>query len=95
MAQAQLHELKMTPGTTAEDYTAQFEMLTGRTSFNDTALEDIRSRSPQLQFHSAEDFCSDYIPQWLGCEGDTETRPLVYRDSLRQGQAKQISQCDT
>ena len=26
-ARAQLHNLKMTPGTTAEDYTAQFEML--------------------------------------------------------------------
>ena len=25
-----------------------------------------------------------------GCEGDTETRPLVYRDSLRQGQAEQM-----
>ena len=32
-ARAQLHDLKMTPGTTAEDYTAQFEMLVGRTSF--------------------------------------------------------------
>ena len=31
----------MTPGTTAEDYTARFEMLAGRTGFNDTALEDI------------------------------------------------------
>ena len=31
----------MTPSTTAEDYTAQFEMLMGRTGFNDTALEDI------------------------------------------------------
>ena len=40
-ARAQLHELKMTPGTMAEDYTARFEMLVGRTSFNDTALEDI------------------------------------------------------
>ena len=30
---AQLHELKMTPGTMAEDYTAQFEMLAGRTGF--------------------------------------------------------------
>ena len=40
-AWAQLHELKMMPGTTAEDYTAQFEMLVGRTGFNDTALEDI------------------------------------------------------
>src|SRR6266481_2842433 len=37
---AQLHELKMTPGTTAEDYTAQFEMLAGRTSFNNKVIED-------------------------------------------------------
>ena len=25
-----------------------------------------------------------------GCEGDTGMRPLVYRDTLRQGQAKQM-----
>ena len=31
----------MTLGTTAEDYTAQFEILAGRTGFNDAALEDI------------------------------------------------------
>ena len=43
-ARAQLHELKMTPSTTAEDYMAQFEILTGRTGFNDTALEDIYIR---------------------------------------------------
>ena len=53
-ARAQLHELKMTPRTTAEDYTAQFEMLAGRTGFNNAALEDIRSRSPQFNF--ATDF---------------------------------------
>ena len=41
---AQLHKLKMTPGTTAEDYTAQFEMLAGRTSFNDATLKDIYVR---------------------------------------------------
>ena len=29
------------------------------------------------------------------CEGNTETRPLVYRDSLRQGQAKQMWHTDT
>ena len=40
-AHAQLHELKMTPGTMAEDYMAQFEMLAGRTGFNDAALKDI------------------------------------------------------
>ena len=38
---AQLHELRMTPGTMAEDYMARFEMLMGRTGFNDAALEDI------------------------------------------------------
>ena len=41
MAHAQLHELKMMPGTTAEDYMAQFEMLVGSTGFNDAVLEDI------------------------------------------------------
>ena len=43
-AHAQLHELKMTTSTTAEDYMARFEMLAGRTSFNDAALEDIYVR---------------------------------------------------
>ena len=41
MAHAQLHELKMVPDIVAEDYTAQFEMLAGRTGFNNTMLEDI------------------------------------------------------
>jgi len=36
----QLHALKMTLGITAEEYTASFEMLTTRTSFNEAALED-------------------------------------------------------
>ena len=60
MARAQLHELKMTSSTTAEDYMARFEMLTGRTGFNDATLEDIHLGSPQ--FNSAEDFCSGYSP---------------------------------
>ena len=34
----------MTPGTMAEDYTARFKMLAGRTGFNDAALEDIYVR---------------------------------------------------
>ena len=41
MARAQLHELKMTPGTMAEDYMTRFELLADRTGFNDAALEDI------------------------------------------------------
>ena len=32
-ARTQLHKLKMAPGTTAEDYTARFKMLAGRTGF--------------------------------------------------------------
>jgi len=40
MAQAQLHALKMTMGMMADEYMAKFEMLTGRTSFNEVALED-------------------------------------------------------
>ena len=41
MAHAQLHELKVTPGTMAEDYMARFEMLAGRTGFNNATLKDI------------------------------------------------------
>ena len=40
MAHTQLHALKMMPGMTAEEYTANFEMLSGRTSFNKATLED-------------------------------------------------------
>ena len=49
MAQAQLHTLKMTMGMTADKYTARFEMLADRTSFNDAALENVFIRGlPQL-----------------------------------------------
>src|SRR5882724_7074110 len=37
---AQLHALRMTPGMTAEEHMANFEMISGRTGFNDAALED-------------------------------------------------------
>ena len=40
MACTQLHALKMMTGITAEEYIANFEMLTRRTSFNKAALED-------------------------------------------------------
>src|SRR5882724_7145187 len=36
----QLHVLKMMPGMTTEEYMANFEMLSRRTSFNKAALED-------------------------------------------------------
>src|SRR5882724_12537943 len=40
MACTQLHALKMMRGMTAEEYMANFEMLTRRTGFNEAALED-------------------------------------------------------
>src|SRR5882724_2229457 len=40
MACTQLHALKMMPDMTAEEYMANFEMLSGRTGFNEAALED-------------------------------------------------------
>jgi len=40
MAHTQLHALKIMPGMTAEEYMANFEMLSGRTGFNKVALED-------------------------------------------------------
>src|SRR5882724_5041821 len=39
MACTQLHALKMMPGITAEEYTANFEMLARRTGFKKAALE--------------------------------------------------------
>ena len=41
VACTQLHTLKMMPGMTAEQYMDKFEMLAGRTRFNNTALEDM------------------------------------------------------
>ena len=38
-----LHDLKMTSGMSADEYTAHFEILAGRTGFNDAALEDAYS----------------------------------------------------
>ena len=39
-----LHNLKMSSSMSADEYTAQFEILAGRTHFNDAALEDAYSR---------------------------------------------------
>src|SRR5882724_7268471 len=36
----QLHALKIMPGMTTEEYTANFEMLTRRTGFHEAAIED-------------------------------------------------------
>src|SRR3979490_3145600 len=39
-ARTKLHDLKMTSNMSADEYTAQFEILAGRTGFNDEAFED-------------------------------------------------------
>ena len=38
-----LHSLRMTSGMSADEYTAQFEIVAARTNFNDPALEDAYS----------------------------------------------------
>ena len=49
MAHTQLHTLKMMTGMMADEYTAKFEMLVGRTGFNKAALEDALIQGlPQL-----------------------------------------------
>ena len=39
-ARTKLHNLRMIVGMSADEYTAQFKILAGRTGFNDKALED-------------------------------------------------------
>jgi Zinc knuckle len=43
-ARTKLHNLRMSPGMSADEYTAQFDILAARTGFNDAALEDAYSR---------------------------------------------------
>src|SRR3979490_478151 len=40
IAHTKLHDLRMTSNISADKYTAQFEILAGRTGLNDEALED-------------------------------------------------------
>ena len=42
-ARTKLHDLKMSSSMSADEYTAQFEILTGRTNLSDAALEDAYS----------------------------------------------------
>ena len=59
MAHMQLHVLKMMVGIMAKEYMAKFEMLAGRTGFNDTALEDAYIQGlPHLIFLKVVMICS-------------------------------------
>ena len=44
IARTKLHNLKMSSSMSADEYIAQFEILVGRTNFNDAALEDAYSQ---------------------------------------------------
>ena len=43
-ARTKLHDLKLSLIISADEHTAQFEILAGRINFNDAALEDVHSR---------------------------------------------------
>jgi uncharacterized coiled-coil protein SlyX len=58
-----LHDLRMTRTMTAEEYTAAFEALAGRTGFNDAALMDAYERG--LQRGVVEKIHLDDLPQTL------------------------------
>ena len=79
-AHAQLHNLRMTPGTMAEDYTALFEMLSGRTGFNDEALKDAYIRGlPNSILHKV--FAEVTLPKGL----DAWKTVIQNLDRLHQG----------
>ena len=56
--------------------------------------KDVRSGRNRVAEVGFEYFCLDYVSKngmsVMECnsEGDTETRPLIYRDTLRQGQVE-------
>jgi len=62
-ARQNLHNLKMTRGMTAEEYTAAFEALASRTAFNDEALMDAYERG--LQRGIIEKIHLDTLPTTL------------------------------
>jgi hypothetical protein len=81
-ARTKLHHLKMTPGMSADEYTAQFEILAGRTGFNDAALEDAYSRGlPTIildKIHAQPSLPTD-LKAWKesACQIDRNYRRLV------------------
>jgi hypothetical protein len=81
-ARTKLHHLKMTSGMSADEYTAQFEILAGRTGFNDAALEDAYSRGlPTIildKIHAQPSLPTD-LKAWKesACQIDRNYRRLV------------------
>ena len=81
-ARTKLHDLKMTAGMSADEYTARFEILAGRTGFNDAALEDAYSRGlPAIildKIHAQPSLPTD-LKAWkeAACQIDRNHRRLI------------------
>ena len=88
-----LHDLKMTSNMSADDYTAQFEILAGRTGFNDEALEDAYARGlPAMildKIHAQPSLPSN-LKAWkeAACQIDRNHRRLL---EVRRAHAPQNS----
>ena len=54
----------------------------------DEVVGDWESQDPQYEWDEVAD--KEETPLYRACEGDTEMRPLVYEDTLRQGRAEQM-----
>jgi len=92
-ARTKLHDLKMTSNMSADDYTAQFEILAGRTGFNDEALEDAYARGlPAMildKIHAQPSLPSN-LKAWkeAACQIDRNHRRLL---EVRRAHAPQSS----
>jgi Retrotransposon gag protein/Zinc knuckle len=92
-ARTKLHNLKMTSNMSADEYTAQFEILAGRTGFNDAALEDayIRGLPATIldKIHSQPSLPTN-LKAWKEstCQIDRNYRRLL---EIKRAQAPHIS----
>ena len=98
-AKAELEALCMQENHQATNYFIKFTQLTTHVQWGEAAL--LRQVYTGLTKQIKDDMVHHVKPTTLAnlrkllqainsCEGDTETRPLVYRDSLRQRRAEQI-----
>ena len=67
-----------------------------QTCFQNHSMPPTLNTSTFTHHHMLQHAVTFFLPSAThsNCEGNTETRPLVYRDSLRQGQAEQMWHTD-
>ena len=96
-AHTKLHDLKMSLSMSADKYTAQFEILAGRTNFNDAALEDVYSRGLSTaildKIHAQRTLSAD-LKAWkeAACKIDLNHRCLL---EMKQVQPTCTFSCPT